>query len=155
MIRRPPRSTRTDTLCPYTTLFRSGGGPHGVARSLDDQLRHHPRRRRALRRRRPSHRRRPPLTRPRTPSQSPNLRPKPSENREEWPQVESVVTEPAAQTRGKPRGMAAGWWALEGCPGVRAGVASDGWWGGGAADHELGGEDVVGDRKSTRLNSSP
>src|SRR3546814_5765315 len=43
MIRRPPRSTRTDTLFPYTTLFRSGGvfarlgflaaveaGPHGV-----------------------------------------------------------------------------------------------------------------------------
>src|SRR3546814_7847598 len=25
MIRRPPRSTRTDTLSPYTTLFRSGG----------------------------------------------------------------------------------------------------------------------------------
>src|SRR3546814_12477680 len=25
MIRRPPRSTRTDTLCPYTTLFRSTG----------------------------------------------------------------------------------------------------------------------------------
>src|SRR3546814_12315810 len=24
MIRRPPRSTRTDTLCPYTTRFRSG-----------------------------------------------------------------------------------------------------------------------------------
>src|SRR3546814_15272942 len=24
MIRRPPRSTRTDTLCPSTTLFRSG-----------------------------------------------------------------------------------------------------------------------------------
>src|SRR3546814_15860605 len=23
MIRRPPRSTRIDTLCPYTTLFRS------------------------------------------------------------------------------------------------------------------------------------
>src|SRR3546814_16781056 len=23
MIQRPPRSTRTDTLCPYTTLFRS------------------------------------------------------------------------------------------------------------------------------------
>src|SRR3546814_13193009 len=23
MFRRPPRSTRTDTLCPYTTLFRS------------------------------------------------------------------------------------------------------------------------------------
>src|SRR3546814_20167212 len=23
MIRRPPRSTRTDTLCPYTPLFRS------------------------------------------------------------------------------------------------------------------------------------
>src|SRR3546814_2299189 len=26
MIRRPPRSTRTDTLFPYTTLFRSCGG---------------------------------------------------------------------------------------------------------------------------------
>src|SRR3546814_9579885 len=26
MIRLPPRSTRTDTLFPYTTLFRSGGG---------------------------------------------------------------------------------------------------------------------------------
>src|SRR3546814_8452006 len=30
MIRRPPRSTRTDTLFPYTTLFRSWvPGPHG------------------------------------------------------------------------------------------------------------------------------
>src|SRR3546814_12041070 len=31
MIRRPPRSTRTDTLFPYTTLFRSpppAGNPH-------------------------------------------------------------------------------------------------------------------------------
>src|SRR3546814_7134797 len=28
MIRRPPRSTRTDTLFPYTTLFRSDRG-HG------------------------------------------------------------------------------------------------------------------------------
>src|SRR3546814_8591181 len=27
MIRRPPRSTRTDTLFPYTTLFRSPDGP--------------------------------------------------------------------------------------------------------------------------------
>src|SRR3546814_18258909 len=27
MIRRPPRSTRTDTLFPYTTLFRSSRGP--------------------------------------------------------------------------------------------------------------------------------
>src|SRR3546814_16807147 len=26
MIRRPPRSTRTDTLFPYTSLFRSRGG---------------------------------------------------------------------------------------------------------------------------------
>src|SRR3546814_18682770 len=26
MIRRPPRSTRTDTLLPYTTLFRSAAG---------------------------------------------------------------------------------------------------------------------------------
>src|SRR3546814_5838891 len=29
MIRRPPRSTRTDTLSPYTTLFRSGEGRAG------------------------------------------------------------------------------------------------------------------------------
>src|SRR3546814_3441007 len=28
MIRRPPRSTRTDTLFPYTTLFRSFEGGH-------------------------------------------------------------------------------------------------------------------------------
>src|SRR3546814_8304170 len=28
-IRRPPRSTRTDTLFPYTTLFRSGGRGFG------------------------------------------------------------------------------------------------------------------------------
>src|SRR3546814_7028207 len=38
MIRRPPRSTRTDTLLPYTTLFRSvdapdrGAGPLGGKR---------------------------------------------------------------------------------------------------------------------------
>src|SRR3546814_2337126 len=30
MIRRPPRSTRTDTLFPYTTLFRSVGQVVGV-----------------------------------------------------------------------------------------------------------------------------
>src|SRR3546814_5924573 len=29
MIRRPPRSTRTDTLFPYTTLFRSFLDPNG------------------------------------------------------------------------------------------------------------------------------
>src|SRR3546814_2002138 len=29
MIRRPPRSTRTDTLFPYTTRFRSGGEEGG------------------------------------------------------------------------------------------------------------------------------
>src|SRR3546814_10948991 len=33
MIRRPPRSTRTDTLLPYTTLFRSSAYPE-VARSV-------------------------------------------------------------------------------------------------------------------------
>src|SRR3546814_11566074 len=32
MIRRPPRSTRTDTLFPYTTLFRSGWRPSGPGR---------------------------------------------------------------------------------------------------------------------------
>src|SRR3546814_11311913 len=31
MIRRPPRSTRTDTLFPYTTLFRSTGGTFTAA----------------------------------------------------------------------------------------------------------------------------
>src|SRR3546814_2327077 len=31
MIRRPPRSTRTDTLFPYTTLFRSNVCAAGVA----------------------------------------------------------------------------------------------------------------------------
>src|SRR3546814_10919409 len=34
MIRRPPRSTRTDTLFPYTTLFRSpGAGPRAGTRA--------------------------------------------------------------------------------------------------------------------------
>src|SRR3546814_1539297 len=47
MIRRPPRSTRTDTLFPYTTLFRSDHlhldaglvdvpRPGGVARKVED-----------------------------------------------------------------------------------------------------------------------
>src|SRR3546814_5359903 len=35
MIRRPPRSTRTDTLFPYTTLFRSHGiGALGAEREF-------------------------------------------------------------------------------------------------------------------------
>src|SRR3546814_16023351 len=34
MIRRPPRSTRTDTLCPYTTLFRSHIGQPDQRRQL-------------------------------------------------------------------------------------------------------------------------
>src|SRR3546814_17912179 len=44
MIRRPPRSTRTDTLFPYTTLFRSrqglanSAGPGGVRRSSSGRL---------------------------------------------------------------------------------------------------------------------
>src|SRR3546814_2768211 len=33
MIRRPPRSTRTDTLCPYTTLFRSTAARSSPTRS--------------------------------------------------------------------------------------------------------------------------
>src|SRR3546814_16305152 len=37
MIRRPPRSTRTDTLCPYTTLFRA---VRAVDRAFG--MRHHP-----------------------------------------------------------------------------------------------------------------
>src|SRR3546814_2366878 len=39
MIRRPPRSTRTDTLFPYTTLFRSGYGARRARRAW----RHHAR----------------------------------------------------------------------------------------------------------------
>src|SRR3546814_9214735 len=34
MIRRPPRSTRTDTLFPDTTLFRSAGWKHGAREAL-------------------------------------------------------------------------------------------------------------------------
>src|SRR3546814_4336029 len=47
MIRRPPRSTRTDTLFPYTTLFRSGalGGP-GLAGELPVDAGHDPEQRR-------------------------------------------------------------------------------------------------------------
>src|SRR3546814_3457160 len=36
MRRRPPRSTRTDTLFPYTTLFRSAG-ELGQDRGIDDE----------------------------------------------------------------------------------------------------------------------
>src|SRR3546814_20898783 len=41
MIRRPPRSTRTDTLFPYTTLFRSVGAmkyPDGQEVRLGDKV---------------------------------------------------------------------------------------------------------------------
>src|SRR3546814_9419848 len=49
MIRRPPRSTRTDTLFPYTTLFRSPVDPIAMMIHLGDRavfmglllLRHH------------------------------------------------------------------------------------------------------------------
>src|SRR3546814_1587359 len=49
MIRRPPRSTRTDTLFPYTTLFRSIDGKDCAARiaehridpEVDQRLNHH------------------------------------------------------------------------------------------------------------------
>src|SRR3546814_14761986 len=37
MIRRPPRSTRTDTLFPYTTLFRSQPLRAGDLRERDDR----------------------------------------------------------------------------------------------------------------------
>src|SRR3546814_1716589 len=45
MIRRPPRSTRTDTLFPYTTLFRSLEGLRCVvqrARTLTEDIRRQP-----------------------------------------------------------------------------------------------------------------
>src|SRR3546814_10388197 len=38
MIRRPPRSTRTDTLFPYTTLFRSLRRQHPHARRHEEAL---------------------------------------------------------------------------------------------------------------------
>src|SRR3546814_14833891 len=39
MIRIPPRSTRTDTLFPYTTLCRSDGGDRGIPhQDLDGEL---------------------------------------------------------------------------------------------------------------------
>src|SRR3546814_5765809 len=48
MIRRPPRSTRTDTLFPYTTLFRSLGAPPGTWRKLQEHLLHERRHQRFL-----------------------------------------------------------------------------------------------------------
>src|SRR3546814_15170174 len=47
MIRRPPRSTRTDTLFPYTTLFRSAGNrqeaqPFEQRMCRIERLFHHP-----------------------------------------------------------------------------------------------------------------
>src|SRR3546814_10892917 len=46
MIRRPPRSTRTDTLFPYTTLFRSVSGMTAadpvLLRLLDERLKSRP-----------------------------------------------------------------------------------------------------------------
>src|SRR3546814_18491830 len=50
MIRRPPRSTRTDTLFPYTTLFRSARGGGRLAGALGGRGRGRPRHRRPLRR---------------------------------------------------------------------------------------------------------
>src|SRR3546814_14202169 len=51
MIRRPPRATRTATLFPYTTLFRSQGAPRGVPLANRSgrhaELHHHRRQRRA------------------------------------------------------------------------------------------------------------
>src|SRR3546814_5459069 len=40
MIRRPPRSTRTDTLFPYTTLFRSDAAGQGGSRDPVSQQPH-------------------------------------------------------------------------------------------------------------------
>src|SRR3546814_9223182 len=42
MIRRPPRSTRTDTLFPYTTLFRSTGALQDPQRRAGVGLCHAP-----------------------------------------------------------------------------------------------------------------
>src|SRR3546814_994288 len=42
MIRRPPRSTRTDTLFPYTTLFRSPQPERGGEHRQQQHHRHDP-----------------------------------------------------------------------------------------------------------------
>src|SRR3546814_2715442 len=52
MIRRPPRSTRTDTLFPYTTLFRSNLGRQPVPRRAEHDAADRDPRRRAPRRHR-------------------------------------------------------------------------------------------------------
>src|SRR3546814_2960434 len=41
MIRRPPTSTRTDTLFPYTTLFRSLAHSAGLGRQIGADQEHH------------------------------------------------------------------------------------------------------------------
>src|SRR3546814_2074501 len=46
MIRRPPRSTRTDTLFPYTTLFRSRARRRACVRAPAERRRARARRRR-------------------------------------------------------------------------------------------------------------
>src|SRR3546814_8607595 len=38
MTRRPPRSTRTDTLFPYTTLFRSAGQASQIHQTVMDHV---------------------------------------------------------------------------------------------------------------------
>src|SRR3546814_1082361 len=38
MIRRPPRSTRTDTLFPYTTLFRSAQPRNAATGTMSDKM---------------------------------------------------------------------------------------------------------------------
>src|SRR3546814_2410479 len=40
MKRRPPRSTRTDTLFPYTTLFRSARNDRPPCRSIRERITH-------------------------------------------------------------------------------------------------------------------
>src|SRR3546814_10114151 len=49
MIRRPPRSTRTDTLFPYTTLFLSHAGDHQARSPAGGPALHQPRRDAAIR----------------------------------------------------------------------------------------------------------
>src|SRR3546814_13690201 len=110
MIRRPPRSTRTDTLFPYTTLFRSRLAPkrcfparHRIGRFAMDELQS------ALLawiaitvlfllaagliwwRRRPRHQ-----TIPRAPKQARELRPPslPRTRREAIPEVENAPSRP-------------------------------------------------------------
>src|SRR3546814_6225200 len=153
MIRRPPRATRTDTLFPYTTLFRSThddlnwgwiwGYFSPVPKTVDT-----PRCRsrcQSARERGPgsARKRGPPSRHP------PERRPRWHRHRHRQRRRSASVLEPPAVVAGLDDV------AVMGEPieqrGRHLGVAEHGR---PFAEREVGGDDDRGDRKSTRLNSS-